>query len=88
MEMIYEAYEYMANNCAKISFKYMDAVLTDWYSNNIKNPDDIKNRGEKLNKEAKTPASGSESASSYDIEEFEQRANQLPVYKPGKGATT
>lgn len=88
MEMIYEAYEIMANNCAKISFKYMDAVLTDWYSNNIKNPEDIKTRGEKPKKEAKTPASAGKSTPSYDIEEFEQRANQLPVYKPGKGATT
>ena len=88
MEMIYEAYEYMADNCAKISFKYMDAVLTDWYQNGIKNPDDIKKRKNNSNEQPKPAKQSGGKNRSYDMAEFEQRANQLPVYKPGKGAAT
>ena len=87
MEMIYEAYEYMAENCAKISFKYMDAVLTDWYANKIKNPEDIKKYKEERKNTAEKTAP-EKSKRSYDLDEFEQRANQLPVYRRGKGATT
>ncbi len=89
MEMIYEAYEYMADNCARISFKYMDAVLTDWYQKGIKNPDDIKNQKNRPAAQSKPAKESGGKKSSYDMDEFEQRANQLPVYKSSKkGAAT
>ncbi|MBQ7595410.1 MAG: DnaD domain protein [Clostridia bacterium] len=88
MEMIYEAYEYMADNCARISFKYMDAVLTDWYQKGIKNPDDIKKHKSSQAAQPKPAKESGGKKRSYDMDEFEQRANQLPVYKPKKGAAT
>lgn len=88
MEMIYEAYEYMADNCARISFKYMDAVLTDWYSKGIKNPEDIKNNKNQQGTQPKQSEKNDGKKRSYDMDEFERRANQLPVYKPSKGGAT
>ena len=88
MEMIYEAYEYMADNCARISFKYMDAVLTDWYSKGIKNPEDIKKSKNQKETQPKPSEKNDGKKRSYDMDEFERRANQLPVYKPNKGGAT
>lgn len=88
MEMIYEAYEYMADNCARISFKYMDAVLTDWYQKGIKNPDDIKKQKNGALAQPKPAKETAGKKRSYDMEEFEQRGNQLPVYKSRKGSAT
>ncbi len=88
MEMIYGAYEYMADNCARISFKYMDAVLTDWYSKGIKNPEDIKKNKNQQGTEPKPSEKNDGKKRSYDMDEFERRANRLPVYKPNKGGAT
>ena len=77
--MIYSAYEIMVNHCAKISFKYMDAILKDWYQKGFRTPEDTE-------KEAKpsvsVPKKNSKAlqGTSYDMDEFKRRADKLPVY--------
>ncbi len=77
LDMIYCAYEIMVDNCSKISFKYMDAILKDWYQKGIKNPEEI----EKDKKPVADKKSNKKSQkSSYDMDEFKRRADKLPVY--------
>ncbi len=76
VEMIYAAYEIMINNCAKISFKYMDAILKDWFSKGIKTPE----AAEKERAKPPVKTAAPKTASSYDMDEFKKRADKLPVY--------
>ncbi len=81
IEMIYSAYEIMVNNCAKISFRYMDAILKDWFQKGYKIPEDTEKEREKP-KAASTPKKNSRAlqGTSYDMDEFKRRADKLPVY--------
>lgn len=86
-EMIFAAYEQMAEHCQKMSFPYMNKVLESWHANGIKTLSDV----EKAN--ANKPSSAAVSsqkknkadvghASSYDLNEFNRNAMQKPiVYK-------
>ena len=77
----------MANNCAKISFKYMDGILRRWYTQGIRTPEDLQKESERPAASAgKAKPSGQ--ASSYDMQELTQRADRLPVYKKRKGSGT
>ncbi len=42
VDMIYLAYEEMADHTQKLSFAYMDKVLESWNKNGVKTPDDAK----------------------------------------------
>lgn len=84
-EMIFLAYEQMAEHCQKMSFPYMNKVLESWHTNGIKTPSDV----EKANKPVSSPNSPQNKskanaghASSYDLNEFNRSAMQKPiVYK-------
>ena len=84
-EMIFLAYEQMAEHCQKMSFPYMNKVLESWHTNGIKTPSDV----EKANKPVSSPNSPQNKskanaghASSYDLNEFNRNAMQKPiVYK-------
>ncbi len=78
MDMIYCAYEIMADNCSRTSFKYMDAILKDWYQKGYKNPADTEKEKSQpfVPKTKGAPAV----ASSYDMDEFKRRADRLPIY--------
>lgn len=76
VEMIYCAYEIMTENCAKISFKYMDAILKDWFTKGIKNPEAAEKERSKPAERKPSP----KSTASYDMDEFKKRADMLPVY--------
>lgn len=84
-EMIFLAYEQMAEHCQKMSFPYMNKVLESWHTNGIKTPSDV----EKANKPVSAPSSPQNKskanaghASSYDLNEFNRSAMQKPiVYK-------
>lgn len=77
IEMIYLAYEEMANNCTRISFPYIDKVLKNWARDGIKTPDDVeKSKNNRKNisaRKQKTPPP------SYDLDEFMQRALNDPL---------
>ena len=80
IDMIFSAYEEMANNCSRISFPYMDKVLKNWYSDNIKSVDDLEKHKSARQKSAS--ASKSSNQASYDIDEFTKRALNDPlIYK-------
>lgn len=84
VEMIYLAYEEMANNCTKTSFAYINAVLTDWYQKGYKNPQDAEKAKTAKPAEKRTKRQPKDSGGSYDMTEFERRADKLPVYKRRK----
>ena len=85
-EMIYLAYEEMSDNCSRTSFKYMDEILKNWYLKGIKNPEDAeKQKRQFKNSKTNSKAKASATAGSYDMDEFERRAQSLPVYKRKKG---
>ncbi len=87
VDMIFAAYEVMADNCAKISFSYIDAVLKAWYEKGIKTP--AQAESSKEDRKKSKPAGKNEkdkfTSTSYDIEEFEKKASELPVYVSRKG---
>lgn len=80
VDMIFSAYEEMANNCSRISFPYMDKVLKNWYNDNIRSIDDIEKR--KLSRKKSVSDAKLSSQASYDIDEFTKRALNDPlIYK-------
>lgn len=87
VEMICLAYEIMADNCAKISFNYMDAVLKAWFEKGITTPEQAEKSKTDWStaKATKKGKNNTLTTTSYDIEEFERKASELPVYKPRKG---
>ena len=87
IEMIYLAYEEMANNCTRLSFPYMDKVLQNWHSNGLKTPEDVENSKKSRNKASKENAEKKTEAS-YDIDEFTRQALNKPlVYKKKENGT-
>ncbi|MBR3802782.1 MAG: DnaD domain protein [Clostridia bacterium] len=85
IDMIYLAYEEMANHTDKISFPYINKVLQNWYDSNLKSPADVEeskaqHTAEKTKPAKKQPGNGYEA--SYDIDEFNRRSDTAPlVYK-------
>jgi DnaD/phage-associated family protein len=85
IDMIYLAYEEMANHTDKISFPYMNKVLQNWYDAGIKSAADIEEAKQQRTAEKAKPAkqkkpSGYEA--SYDIDEFNRRSDTSPlIYK-------
>lgn len=87
IEMICLAYENMANNCTSISFAYMDAVLKSWYSKGYMTPDDVRIANEAMTKVKTTRKSRNKTftSTSYDIDDFKDKTEQLPVYNSKGG---
>lgn len=80
VEMIFLAYEEMLNHSTKISFPYMNKILMNWHSKGIKTPDDVEREKEEYRKKKNPPK---KNTASYDIDEFNQRGEALPIYKKG-----
>ncbi len=78
MDMIIAAYDEMANHTGKLSFPYIDKVLTTWHNDSIKSLDELK--AAKANstavKSTKKPqkAAEREGSPSYDISLFDKEA--------------
>lgn len=80
IDMIFLAYEEMANHCTKLSFAYMNKVLRNWHGKQLRTPQDVAEDNRRF-KEKKRQADGQPPAS-YDINEMEQRLLYGPiVYK-------
>lgn len=86
VEMIYMAYEEMVNHSSKISFAYMNKVLMNWHAKGIKTPEDIERDKEEYRKSNSKKSDGGKAneQTSYDMDEFNRRADMLPVYKKGE----
>lgn len=77
-EMIILAYEEMVNHTGKLSFSYIDKILTTWHTAGYKNPADIERaaaekKAAKQPQKSKTDSANSRTAS-YDLDEFEERS--------------
>ncbi len=85
IDMIYLAYEEMANHTDKISFPYINKVLESWHDLGISNALQVEEA--KQQRTAEKPKSVSKKKSqgyeaSYDIDEFDRRSETAPlVYK-------
>ena len=89
IEMIYLAYEEMADHTDKISFPYINKVLQSWYDLGLKTAQQVEQAKEERTsaKTAKTAAKKKSSGyeASYDIDEFNRRSDTAPlVYKKKK----
>ncbi len=79
-EMIFLAYEEMANHCSKLSFAYMNKVLRNWHGKGLKTPQDVAQDNRRFRE--KKAQDDDEPPASYDINEMEQRLLYGPiVYK-------
>lgn len=82
-DMIFLAYEEMANHCTKLSFAYMNKVLRNWHAKGLRTPQEVAEdnrrfKEKKQQKDTQPPAS-------YDINEMEQRLLYGPIeYKKKK----
>ena len=86
IEMIYLAYEEMANRTDKISFPYMNKVLQSWFDQGFTTPLMVEQANEQRNAEKKRNTSAPKKSggyeASYDIDEFDRRSESSPlVYK-------
>ncbi len=72
IDMIMLAYEEMANHTGKLSFNYIDKVLTNWNVKGYKTPADVE-KAKAEQKDRKTKAEGAANAS-YDLDEFKNRS--------------
>ncbi|MBP9989277.1 MAG: DnaD domain protein [Ruminococcus sp.] len=79
VEMIYLAYEEMLNYSSRISFAYMNKILSNWSAKGLKTPDAVA-QDKQAYKESLSKKSDSKKTS-YDMNEFQRRADALPVYK-------
>ena len=96
VDMIYMAYEEMAENTGKLSFSYINKILNGWHDLGLKTPEDVeaykesrrqpppvKKPKEALKKEGKK--SSGLHGRSYDLDEAERRARYEPIiYKKSR----
>jgi DnaD/phage-associated family protein len=90
VEMIYAAYEEMANHTGKLSFSYMNKVLQGWHTAGIKTPEEAqaasaaflqKNAPKKAKAAAKQRPPAAPTNPSYDLDAYERSTLQVPVFK-------
>lgn len=85
IDMIYLAYEEMANHTDKISFPYINKVLENWHDLGITTPAQAEDAKQQRTAEKPKPAPKKKSQgyeASYDIDEFDRRSENAPlVYK-------
>ena len=90
MNMIFLAYEEMANHTDKISFAYMNKVLENWHEAGVRSPEDVDRlKQEKAAAKTKPKAKTEGRAPSYDLDAFMQHSAQDPIVyrkKPEEGA--
>lgn len=90
-DMIYFAYEEAIDNTGKASFEYIDKVLSNWYKNSVKTPQDIQR--EKLRwqqqranlapkKDTKQKPPGERREPTFDVSEFTKKAVGIKYVPP------
>lgn len=78
-EMIFLAYEEMANHTGKLSFKYIDKVLNSWYEAGIKSPADLEKYKTKTTPKHESAPKNGDSTASYDLDIFSENALHAPI---------
>ncbi len=80
VDMIYLAYEEMLDHSGKINFAYMNKVLMNWHEKGLKTPEDVEKDKQAFREKNQKKK---DTDTSYDMAEFNRRAESLPVYKKG-----
>lgn len=78
IDVIFAAYEEMANHTSKVSFPYMNKILLSWHEKGIRKAADLLTLKSAPAKQGATPKK-SNSTASYDIDEFTRRALYEPL---------
>ena len=90
-DMIYFAYEESVDNTGKVSFEYMDKVLSSWYKNAVKTPQDIQREKMKWQqqksktaptKSVKQKPPGERREPTFDVSDFTKKATDLKFVPP------
>jgi len=91
IEMIFLAYEEMANHTGKLSFSYMNKVLEGWHAAGITTPEQAAAAKESFAKKQKQPKAGKQKfphanspqgyGPSFDLEAFERSTLEVPVFE-------
>lgn len=85
-DMIYFAYEEAIDNTGKISFEYMDKVLSSWHKNVVKTPQDIQREKmkwqqqsikRKNDKNVRQKPPGERREPTFDVDAFKRKALNL-----------
>lgn len=101
IDMIYAAYEEMAEKTGGLSFSYINKVLQSWHGAGVKTPDELEAYREERSASFKKPSAktgkktgtakagggaGQNKKSSYDLDEAERKANfESLIYKKKGG---
>lgn len=90
-DMIYFAYEEAIDNTGKASFEYMDKVLSSWYKNAVKTPQDIQREKMKWQQQ-KSKAAGAKNVKqkppgerrepTFDVSAFTKKATDIKFVLP------
>ncbi len=90
-DMIYFAYEEAIDNTGKVSFEYMDKVLSSWYKNSVKTPQDIHREKMKWQqqkakaapqKSVKQKPPGERREPTFDVSAFTKKATDIKFVLP------
>ena len=90
MEMIFLAYEEMANHTGKLSFSYMNKVLEGWHAAGITTPEQATAAKEAFTQKQQQPKPGKQKppranspqgyGPSFDLEAFERSTLEVPIF--------
>ncbi|MBE6785659.1 MAG: DnaD domain protein [Ruminococcaceae bacterium] len=92
-DMIYFAYEEAIDNTGKISFEYMDKVLSSWHRNAVKTPQDIQREKIKWQqqkakaapaKSIKQKPPGERREPTFDVSAFTKKATNIKYVPPSE----
>ena len=78
-KMLSKAYDITVDNTSDPNIKYMNKVISNWYENNVKTPEDADKASEKYRKENPTPKkkagrTAQNSTGSFDTDDFFEAA--------------
>ncbi len=86
-EMLEIAYNKCVDNTNKLSYKYIDAILSNWAGKSISTPEQVTHEDEKHRTNTKKPQNTDKDAdkqTSYDLDDFENFAMNFDLSKTGK----
>ncbi|MBR6939533.1 MAG: DnaD domain protein [Clostridia bacterium] len=83
-DMIYLAYERMAERTGKLSLAYMEKILIGWYNSKLKTPAEVE-ASEKVSSDAKKKADSFSGKTSYNLDEHTEKAIKEKLTYKKKG---
>ena len=87
IDMVYAAYEEMAERTGKLSFSYMNKVLEGWHAAGVKTPEQATAAKAEFQQKKQKPAQKKSAGAaagyqpSFDLEAFERSTLEVPVFE-------